>query len=153
MDYNSALGHGSYIDHFFVSNVLRLLIRSLSVEESGDNVIDHRPVIAKFALHEQVCFRAASIRTAQDCIGLPVPRAWRWDKADQAGYYEAARVVLASIKPPSVCLACELGCKSSMINKYYAAIVNALCAAAVSTIPRIKVGSNKSPIGTMSLIG
>ena len=130
-----------------IDYVLRSLIRSLSVEESGANVSDHRPVIAKFALREQVCSRAASIRTAQDCIGLPVPRAWRWDKADLAGYYEATRVALASIKPPSVCLACELGCKSyshqSMINKYYAAIVNALYVAAVSTIPRIKVGSNK----------
>jgi endonuclease/exonuclease/phosphatase (EEP) superfamily protein YafD len=66
---NSALGHGSFIDHLFVSDALRPLSGSLFAEESGANVSDHRPVIAKFALRERMCFNV-SMRTAEDNFSI-----------------------------------------------------------------------------------
>ena len=145
--YNSSLGHGSFIDHLFVTSSLKPLIVSIYVADSGANLSDHRPIIAQFPLNYFVNDQTNLPDQTHDVVHSTPPRAWRWDKADLAGYYESTRVALNSVRPPSACLTCGFGCTSpkhcTLIDDYYTDIVNALHTSACRTIPRIKVGSNK----------
>jgi hypothetical protein len=49
---NASLGQSSFIDHFFVSNSVRPLVRSLSIIDSGANLSDHKPLVGNFDLHK-----------------------------------------------------------------------------------------------------
>ena len=143
--FNSSLGHGSFIDHVFVTSSLRAIIVSICVADSGANLSDHRPIVAQFTKRYFVDGQTNSLD--QTNAHTTPPRAWRWDKADLTSYYESTRVALKSVRPPSACITCGFGCTCykhcALIDDYYADIVNALHTSACNTIPRIKVGSNK----------
>ena len=145
--YNDSLGHGSFIDHFFLSSVLKPVCTSIQVIDSGANLSDHRPVVGTFQSSYFVQTHTAEPAQSDVVVTIPLPHAWRWDKADLTYYYDHTRSTLNTVRPPSVCLTCGFDCKCYkhyvLIERYYQDIVNALHTSACSTIPRIKVGSNK----------
>ncbi len=117
------------------------MIHSKYIQDSDSNFSNHRPVIAKFALRQQVSSGIANMHRTHGGWTC-VPRAWRWDKANLGSCYESTRLALANIKPPSVCLTCNPGFQLhghySVINEYYTDIVTALRAAADGPVSRIQ---------------
>jgi hypothetical protein len=109
--FNNSLGQGSFIDHVFVTNSLRSHIESIFIIDSGANLSDHRPIIATFKLCGLVSTVPNDTQRAHSLTAY-TSRAWRWDKANLASYYESTRLTLADIKPPRVCLTCNPECRS-----------------------------------------
>jgi len=94
--FNNSLGQGSFIDHFFVSNSLWLIIQSISITDSGANLSDHRPVIATFKLRDLVFSGVNDTFKAHNtAVHLSRACAWRWDKANLNNYYKSTRLALA----------------------------------------------------------
>jgi hypothetical protein len=74
--FSNSLGHGSFIDHLFVSNPLRSLIDSIHVEFYGASVSDHRPAIAVSTSRSG--FFSVSKRILVGLASTPyTSRAWR----------------------------------------------------------------------------
>lgn len=147
--FNEALKACSRIDHFFVSNHLKLCINSASVIiNDAISTSDHRPIslhldLAKSPLYNQAIYVQAST-TQQD---KPKRFRLRWDKGCLTNYYNLTRDELACLDFDESFTCCPDGCSSivhkAAINKYYLAIVQALTKSERTCVPRIPCNALK----------
>jgi hypothetical protein len=74
---NTALGHSSCIDHFFVSSNLYACVQSVAIVDSGINSSDHRPITMCLALPHSVksptlkCNKHIAVKVQWDKGSLP----------------------------------------------------------------------------------
>jgi len=134
--YNEALGLSSFIDHMFVSRQIFQDCCNVDIIDSGCNLSDHRPIVAKFNFVLDSQARNPNHKVSKSRI-----LNWRWDKSDLSTYYEESRCCLNNIAVPE-CTRCigHMCCDYShhvSIDHYYRDIVKAIHMAASKTVVRI----------------
>lgn len=113
----------------FVSNILRSSVESIHIENAGVSVTNHRPVIAIFQRRNMVYSGLENLQR-EPCNLTRSSQTWRSDKAKLHIYNQTTTVILANLRPPSVCLVCSLEWRSLdqcwLMRKYYVSTVVAL---------------------------
>lgn len=139
---NHSLNQSSFIDHMFVSGVIKQDILRAELHDTGVNLSDHIPLVYTFswALSPQLGPPKGDISDNHKHYS------WRWDKSDLAHYYECTDFALRDIIVPNFC-DCVIGCHNvshlDAINQYYENIVAAVHRAACTAIHRIPCNSLK----------
>ena len=135
--HNEALNKSSFIDHIFVSRQIFQDCCNVDIIDSGCNLSDHRPIVAKFNFVLDLQARDPNYK-ASKCRILN----WRWDKSDLSTYYEESRSCLSNISVIPTCTRCiDHMCYNYShhvnIDHYYRDIMNAIHVAACKTVVRI----------------
>ena len=139
---SSHLNHQSFIDHCFVSQSLRHLLRDIVIVDSPINLSDHKPFIVN-------CLFGDLPLGLQDTNFSCQPRfVWRWDKTNLSDFYDATRSNLLYLVQDTDNLPlcgdlCYKGDHKQVIECLYENTIATIQSASLQTVSRIPCTSLK----------
>jgi len=128
---HASFNQKSFLNHLFISRVLKNCIHNFYVKEEGFNTSDHFPI----------CFDiSVSLVSSATSDEVTKIQEYKWDKKDPY-YYYCSGDLLKSIFHSFACCANSTLCNNSSheldIKIYYSEIIHALTIAADGTIPKV----------------